>query len=67
MDLLDNSMTQIGWLEIRNGFEPLFISRHPGAIVTQAFILCKYCNKALCTTRGPRQNAVCFDCYENRR
>jgi hypothetical protein len=35
-----------------------------GSIVTQAFILCRYCQGAISPTMGPRSDAVCLTCYE---
>lgn len=54
---------QLGWIENDIGYEPL-MSAGRGYIVTQAFILCFRCNKAISPNMGPRYNAVCFDCYD---
>ena len=53
----------IGYTEREEGFYPLYESK-PGGIVTQAFILCKYCNSAISPNMGPRYDAVCLTCYE---
>ena len=53
----------IGYIEREEGFyhlhEPL-----KGSIVTQAFIICKYCRSAISPCMGPRYDAVCLTCYE---
>ena len=43
--------------------EPIYSSR-PGAIVTQAFIMCSSCGDAISGTGGPRYNCVCMKCIE---
>ena len=43
--------------------EPIYSSR-PGAIVTQAFIMCSSCGSAISSTGGPRYNSVCLKCIE---
>lgn len=53
----------IGYTEREEGFYPLYESR-PGGIVTQAFILCRYCRGAISPCMGPRSDAVCLTCYE---
>ena len=53
----------IGYTEREEGFYPLYESR-PGGIVTQAFILCRYCQGAISPNMGPRSDAVCLTCYE---
>ena len=53
----------IGYTEREEGFYPLY-SPPKGSIVTQAFILCKYCRGAISPCMGPRYDAVCLDCYE---
>ena len=54
---------QIGWVERDEGFYKLY-APPKGSIVTQAFILCKYCNGAIYHSMGPKHDAVCFDCYD---
>ena len=54
----------IGYTEHEEGFKPLY-SPPKGSIVTQAFILCKYCHGAIYHSMGPRYDAVCLDCYEH--
>ena len=53
----------IGYTEREEGFYPLYESQ-PGGIVTQAFILCRYCQGAISPNMGPRYDAVCVTCYE---
>jgi len=53
----------IGYTEREEGFYPLYKSE-PGRIVTQAFILCRYCHGAISPNMGPRYDAVCLTCYE---
>jgi hypothetical protein len=55
--------TLIGYCEREEGWYPMYAPR-PGAIVTQAFILCKYCNGAVYHCMGPRSDAVCLSCYQ---
>lgn len=54
---------QICWAEREEGFYPVFKPR-PGYSVTQAFILCKYCNDTIYPCMGPRTDAVCFKCFD---
>ena len=53
----------IGYTEREEGFYSLYESPK-GSIVTQAFILCRYCQGAISPTMGPRSDAVCLTCYE---
>jgi hypothetical protein len=53
----------IGYTEREEGFYPLYAPGE-GYIVTQAFILCKYCRGAIYPCMGPRLDAVCFSCYD---
>ncbi len=53
----------IGYTEHEAGFVPLY-SPPKGYIVTQAFILCKYCHCAISPCMGPRFDAVCLICHE---
>lgn len=54
---------QIGWCEREEGYYKIY-EPVPGSIVTQAFILCKYCGGAIYHCMGPRYDAVCLTCYE---
>ena len=38
----------------------------PGALVTQAFIICCECNGIISGTMGPRSDAWCVECTENK-
>ncbi len=53
----------IGYTEREEGYYKLY-APEKGSIVTQAFILCKYCNGAIYSCMGPRYDAVCLKCYE---
>jgi len=53
----------IGYIEREEGYYNLY-APPKGSIVTQAFILCKYCNGAIYHCSGPRYDAVCFTCYD---
>lgn len=53
----------IGYTEREEGFYPLY-APPKGSVVTQAFILCKYCNGAISPNMGPRYDAVCLTCYK---
>ena len=55
---------QIGYTEREEGFYPLYEPKR-GSVVTQAFILCKYCNGTIYHCMGPRYDAVCLDCIED--
>jgi len=54
---------QIGYIEREEGYYALYAPAK-GSIVTQAFILCKYCGSAIYHCAGPKSDAVCFKCYE---
>ena len=58
-----NERELIGYTEREEGFYPLYAAPR-GSIVTQAFILCKYCRGAISSCMGPRSDAVCLTCYE---
>jgi len=58
-----NERKHIGYTEREEGFYPMYAPEE-GSIVTQAFILCKYCNSAISPNMGPRYDAVCLTCYE---
>lgn len=53
----------IGYIEREEGFYKLYTPAK-GSIVTQAFILCKYCNRTIYHVMGPKSDAVCFECYD---
>lgn len=53
----------IGYTEREEGFYPLYAPGE-GYVVTQAFILCKYCRGSVYHCMGPRSDAVCLTCYE---
>lgn len=48
-----------------NKKQPIYESM-PGALVTQAFIICCKCNEAISSTMGPRSDAWCIECTENK-
>ena len=52
----------IGYTEREEGFYNLY-APPKGSIVTQAFILCKYCRGTIHPCMGPRSDAVCIPCY----
>jgi len=52
----------IGYTERDEGFYPMYAPLQ-GSIVTQAFILCRYCQGAISPNMGPRSDAVCLTCY----
>lgn len=54
---------QIGYIEREEGYYALYAPAK-GSVVTQAFILCKYCGSAIHHTSGPKSDAVCFKCFE---
>lgn len=58
-----NEQELIGYTECEEGFYPLY-APGKGYIVTQAFIICKYCRGAISPNMGPRYDAVCLTCYE---
>lgn len=58
-----NERELLGYTEREEGFYPLYAAPK-GYIVTQAFILCKYCRGAISPNMGPRFDAVCLTCYE---
>ena len=61
---MNEERKQIGWTEREEGFYPMYEPKK-GSIVTQAFILCKYCNDSIYHCMGPRYDAVCLTCYDN--
>lgn len=52
----------IGYTEREEGFYKLYAPPQ-GAVVTQAFILCKYCSGAIYHCGGPKVDSVCITCY----
>ena len=42
-------------------FEPM-----PGALITRAFIHCSHCGEAISPSMGPRSNAWCIQCTEDK-
>ena len=58
-----NDRPVIGYIEREEGYYKLYAAPK-GSIVTQAFILCKYCNGAISPNMGPKYDAVCIECYE---
>ena len=52
----------IGYTEREEGFYAIY-EAESGYVVTQAFILCKYCNGAISPNMGPRYDAICLTCY----
>lgn len=54
--MADEQRKQLGW-QLVPIFEP-----PKGSIVTQAFITCCVCGKAVSPNGGPRQNAYCMGC-----
>lgn len=53
----------IGYVEREEGHYKIY-APVKGQIVTQAFILCKYCNDTIYHCMGPKYDAVCLTCYE---
>lgn len=53
----------IGYTEREEGYYPLYAPKK-NSIVTQAFILCKYCNGSIYHCMGPRYDAVCLKCID---
>lgn len=45
------------------GYAPIY-ETEPGAIVTQAFILCSRCNAAISAHGGPRYGSLCLKCVK---
>ena len=54
----------IGYCEREEGFYPIYKAPR-GSIVTQAFILCKYCRGAIDSVGGPKIDSVCIPCYNS--
>ena len=59
----DDERELIGYTEREEGFYPLY-APPKGYVVTQAFILCKYCSGAIYPCMGPKYDAVCIPCYQ---
>ena len=59
----DHTRVLLGYVEREEGYYPIYKSP-PGSIVTQAFILCKYCNGAISGHGGPKYDAVCLTCFD---
>ena len=53
----------IGYVERDEGFYKIY-APVKGQIVTQAFMLCKYCNDTIYHCMGPRYDAVCLTCFD---
>lgn len=60
--MIEEEREHIGYIEREEGYYKLY-APEKGSIVTQAFILCKYCNGAIYHCMGPKYDAVCLDCY----
>lgn len=60
---MNEERKHIGYIEREEGFYKLY-APPKGSIVTQAFILCKYCNGVISSVMGPKLDAVCFTCHE---
>lgn len=54
----------LGYTEREDGTWEAIEPAERGYIYTQAFILCRECNKAIRPQGGPRYNSVCLECYE---
>ena len=61
--MTEEERKHIGYIEREEGFYKLYAPVR-GQIITQAFILCKYCNGSVYHCMGPKWDAVCFDCYQ---
>lgn len=59
---MSDDRQHIGYIEREEGFYKLYAPLK-GSIVTQAFVLCKYCNSVISPTMGPKYDAVCFNCF----
>ncbi len=59
----DHTRILLGYVEREEGYYPIYKTL-PGSIVTQAFILCRYCHGAISSTGGPKYDAVCLTCFE---
>jgi hypothetical protein len=55
----------IGYIEHEEEYDPLY-APPKGYIVTQAFILCRYCRGAIYPCMGPKYDAVCFSFYNEK-
>lgn len=53
----------IGYTERKEGYYPLYPPKK-NSVVTQAFILCKYCDTSIYHCMGPRYDAVCLKCID---
>lgn len=60
--LMTEGRKHLGYIEREEGFYKLY-APPKGSIVSQAFILCKYCNGIIYHCTGPKLDAVCFTCY----
>ena len=60
---MNEEREHIGYIEREEGYYKLYAPGE-GYIVTQAFILCKYCNGAIYHCMGPKHDAVCLTCYD---
>ncbi len=59
----DHTRILLGYVEREEGYYPIYKTL-PGSIVTQAFILCRYCHGAISSTGGPKYDAICLTCFE---
>lgn len=62
-DAMTEQREHIGYTEREEGFYKLY-APVKGSVVTQAFIMCKYCSQPIYHCSGPRSDAVCFECHD---
>lgn len=60
---MNEDQEHIGYIEREEGFYKLY-APPKDRIVTQAFILCRYCGGTIYHCGGPKHDAVCLNCYE---
>ena len=58
-----NKQTVLGYTETSDG-RYLPIEQPMGMIYTQAFILCRECDKHISPVGGPAWKSICVDCYD---
>ncbi len=58
-----NNVPVLGYTELSDGtFKP--IVQPSGMIYTQAFILCRECDKHISPVGGPAWKSICVECYD---
>ena len=53
----------LGYTETSDGRYIAITKQQPGMVYTQAFIMCRECDKIISPVGGPAWKSICVDCY----